>query len=139
MTTAIRWSPEQLAAYESKRKTPMPPVKVDAKTAMQALGRLKSGVMNKTESAYAAYLEAQKHMGAVLWYRFEGIKFRLADNTFYTPDFAVLMADGAMQIQEVKGFWVEDAKVKIKVAASMYPFQFIAVKKSKDGWQREFF
>ena len=108
-----------------------------------ALGRLKSGAMNKTESAYADHLELMKRAGTVAWYRFEGIKLRLADNTFYSPDFAVMLSDGTMEIHEVKGFWVEDAKVKIKVASEMYPFRFIAVKvrakKDGGGWSIEDF
>lgn len=94
-----------------------------------ALGRLKAGVMNKTEAAYAVVLEVRKHAGEIVWYKFEGIKFRLADNTFYTPDFAIMMADGLIEIHEVKGHWQDDARVKIKVAADAYPFKFIAVKK----------
>ena len=38
-----------------------------------ALGRLKTGQMNKTEQAYADYLERQKQAGEILWYKFEGI------------------------------------------------------------------
>lgn len=95
---------------------------------MQALGRLKTGEMNKTEAAYGMHLEARKIAGEVVWYRFEGMKFRLADNTFYTPDYAVMLSNGQLEAHEVKGFWQDDARVKIKVAASMYPIKFIAVK-----------
>ena len=103
--------------------------------AMQALGRLKVGQMNATESAYGDTLEARKAAGEIAWYKFEGIKFRLADDTFYSPDYAVMLSTGQMEIHEVKGFWQDDAKVKIKVAASLYPFSFIAVQKlpKKDG------
>lgn len=108
-----------------------------------ALGRLKTGVMNKTEAAYAAHLELLKHAGGVAWYRFEGLKFRLADNTFYTPDFAVMLTAGAMECHEVKGYWQDDARVKIKVAADLYPFRFIAItaktKKAGGGWAVESF
>lgn len=101
----------------------------------RALGRLKVGQMNQTEAEYGKHLELLKIAGEVSWYKFEGMKFRLADNTFYTPDFAVMLSDGALQAHEVKGFWEDDAKVKIKVAADMYPIEFIAVKKrsKKDG------
>ncbi|MEN4419207.1 DUF1064 domain-containing protein, partial [Enterobacter hormaechei subsp. xiangfangensis] len=43
------------------------------KKQLQALGRLKTGQMNKTESAYCQHLELRKHAGEVAWYRFEGI------------------------------------------------------------------
>jgi len=108
-----------------------------------ALGRLKVGAMNKTEAAYALHLEAAKSSGDVLWYKFEGVKLRLADNTFYSPDFAVMLSDGQIEMHEVKGFWADDARVKIKVAADLYPFRFIAVKvrakKDGGGWAVESF
>lgn len=99
--------------------------------------------MNKTEAAYAAHLEGLRIAGEVQWYRFEGVNLRLADATFYRPDFAVMAGDGVMEMHEVKGFWTDDARVKIKVAASQYPFRFIAFKavaKSRGGgWVREEF
>ena len=109
----------------------------------QALGRLKTGEMNKTEAAYAKLLEEMKYAGEVAWYRFEGVKLRLADNTFYSPDFAVMRSDGQMEMHEVKGMWTDDARVKIKVAADAYPFKFVAVKvkakKDGGGWAVEEF
>src|SRR5262245_16333530 len=108
-----------------------------------ALGRLPAGDMNKTETAYDAHLWELRHAGDVLWHKFEGIKLRLADNTFLTVDFAVLPKSGVLEMHEVKGFWQDDARVKIKVAASIYPFRFIAVKarakKNGGGWEREEF
>ena len=111
--------------------------------ALQALGRLKVGTMNKTEAAYAATLDERRHAGEVAWFKFEGIKLRLADNTFYTPDFAVMLSDGALEMHEVKGFWQDDARVKIKIAAELYPMRFIGVrvrnKKEGGGWSIEEF
>lgn len=106
---------------------------------IRALGRLKPGQMNKTETAYAGELEKRRFLGEVLWWRFEGVKLRLADNTFLTIDFAVLLANGAFELHEVKGFWEEDARVKIKVAADQYPFRIIAVTKKGSGWETEEF
>lgn len=106
---------------------------------MQALGRLPKGQMNQTEAAYAAHLEARKQAGEVQGYWFEAWKLRLADSTFYSPDFIVLLADGQLQAHEVKGFWTDDARVKIKVAAALHPLAFVAVKKAKAGWDFEWF
>ena len=79
----------------------------------------------------------------MLWFKFEGIKLRLADNTFYTPDFAVMRCSGQLEMHEVKGYWQDDARVKIKVAADAYPFKFIAAKpkpkKEGGGWEVEEF
>lgn len=104
-----------------------------------ALGRLKTGEMNRTEEAYAAELELQKRAGMILWWKFEGIKLRLADNTFLTVDFAVMVADGTLEMREVKGYFEEDAKVKLKVAASLYPFRFRVIRKIKGRWEVEEF
>lgn len=111
---------------------------------IRALGRLKTGTQNKTEAAYeATILRPQMIAGEVAWYRFEGFKLRLADNTFYTPDYAVMLGDGQIECHEVKGLWTDDARVKIKVAADQYPFVFRAVRaiaKSKGGgWDVETF
>lgn len=110
---------------------------------LQALGRLKTGTMNKTEEAYCQHLELRKRYGEIVWYRFEGIKLRLADNTFYTPDFSVMLANGQMEMHEVKGYWTDDARVKTKVAADQYPFRVIGITKlpakAGGGWKLEEF
>jgi len=108
-----------------------------------ALGRLKPGAMNKTEAAYAGHLELERRAGRVQWFKFEGVKLRLADNTFYTPDFLVLAADGVLECHEIKGWWADDARCKIKVAADLFPFRFRALqaraKRQGGGWAEEDF
>lgn len=107
---------------------------------LQALGRLKAGQMNGTEQAYSNVLARMQAAGQILWFKFEGIKLRLADKTFYSPDFAVMRDNGQMEIHEVKGRWEDDARVKIKVAADIYPFRFLAVKGKHSkarGWEWE--
>lgn len=108
-----------------------------------ALGRLKQGQMNGTEAAYADELKLMLLSGQIQWFKFEGVKLRLADATFYTPDFAVMAADGVMEMHEVKGHWMDDARAKIKIAADLYPFRFKAFRKKpkKDGggWAEEQF
>lgn len=121
----------------------LPAIPTERQAKVFALGRLKVGQMNKTEAEYAAALDAMQRLGMVLWYRFEGLKLRLADNTFYTPDFAVMRANGTLECHEVKGHWQDDARVKIKVAAEMYPFLFVAMtkrtKRDGGGFKREEF
>lgn len=150
----MRWSEQQLTEYLERTGAPAPQQAVDtsnppfavpltAKQAMQALGRLPVGTMNKTERSYAGRLDQMKYAGKILWYGFEAIKLRLADNTFYTPDFAVMADDGVIELHEVKGFWTDDARVKIKVAADKFPFRFMAMKpraqKAGGGWEVEEF
>lgn len=88
---------------------------------------------NKTEARYAdEILDPRVATKIIQRYWFEGIKLRLADGaTFYTPDYLVELTDGTLECHEVKGFWRDDARVKIKVAASMYPFRFLAA-----SWDR---
>ena len=103
------------------------------------------GQMNKLEAKYAEHLEINKTFGNILWWSFEPIKLRLADRTFYSPDFLVMSSDERMEVHEVKGTsrgkpWAEDdAMVKIKVAASIFPFKFLMIWKLKDGWQQKEF
>ena len=108
------------------------------KKAIFALGRLKVGQRNRTELAYENLLKALLISGEILWYSFEGLKLRLADNTFYTPDFFVMMASGQLEAHEVKGFAMDDSVVKIKVAAEIFPFVFkmakVRPKKLGGGW-----
>ncbi len=110
---------------------------------VQALGRLKTGEMNKTEAAYAGHLELRRRAGEVEAVWFEGITLKLAEGCRYTPDFLVMLADGRLEAHEVKGFWTDDARVKIKVAASKFPFRFVALKalprKAGGGWEEEDF
>lgn len=143
---SIRWSDDDLKKFKERRgKSALPSIspKISADFKHRALGRLPVGHMNKTEAAYDAHLRQLFHAGDVLWHKFEGVKLRLADNTFYTCDFAVLPATGVLEMHEVKGFWQDDARVKIKVAASLYPFRFVAVKarakKNGGGWELEEF
>jgi hypothetical protein len=101
------------------------------------------GQMNGTEAAYAHHLDARQASREILRYWFEALTFRLADGCRYTPDFVVQMPDGMIEIHEVKGHWEDDALVKIKVAADLFPFRFIAVQKiaqkAGGGWAvREF-
>jgi hypothetical protein len=110
---------------------------------LYALGRLKSGVLNRTEQAYSDHLDALKARGEIEWFTFEGMTFKLAEGSRYTPDFTVLFPDGSMQIHEVKGRWLDDAKTKIKVASDKFPFQFKAIyavpKRDGGGWREEEF
>jgi hypothetical protein len=146
-----RWTEAQLAEYKARVRgarrlpdTSAPPFQLPANTAGAfALGRLPAGTMNKSEAAYAAHLAYLQTIRQVLWWKFEGLKLRLADNTFYTPDFAVMAADCRMECHEVKGFWRDDARVKVKVAAAQFPFRFVAVTKRAlkhgGGWDKEEF
>lgn len=104
----------------------------------------KPGHMNTYERQYSEILDAQKTAGEITAYWFERFTLKLADDCRYTPDFLVQLPDGTLEMREVKGYWREDALIKIKVAAEMFPlFGFVAIerlpKKAGGGWkQRDF-
>lgn len=102
--------------------------------------RRQPGQMNGWEKSYALHLEERKAIGEILWFEFDSIKFRLAEKTFYTPDFLVMNAKEELEIHEVKGHWEDDARVKIKVAADKFPMKFVGVTIDKlKGWVYEEF
>ena len=144
---SVRMSEDDLTKLLQSRSTP-PVISVPAKTTsqqrMQALGRLKTGELNKTEQRYANHLAARLAAGEIKWFKFDCIKLRLADNTFLEVDFAVLRADDVLEMVDVKGakaVYQDDARVKNKVAAETYPFVFkVAYPRAKaagGGWDEE--
>lgn len=67
-------------------------------------------------------------------YQFEAVKLRLAKSTFYTCDFMVIGEH--ITFYEVKGFKEDDAMVKIKVAARLFPWaEFVLVTMDRQGWK----
>jgi hypothetical protein len=114
---------------------------------IRAIATMHRREMNRAESKYAEYLRERLMVGEIRWWAFECWKFRLADDTYYTPDFIVV--DNALRIEahEVKAEWStgkpgwqEDARIKIKVAAEQYPIRFVAMTLMKDhSWHVEEF
>lgn len=96
-------------------------------------GRRRPGEMNKTEAAYFEHLKSRDDIVQI---QFESVKFRLAHNCHYTPDFMVMTSDCSIEFHEIKGsaaIFQDDAKVKIKVAAQKFPFKFVVVMPKKGG------
>lgn len=130
----------QLQARQAKSKSPAPKQST-SKAKLHALGRKKKGEMNATEAKFANYLRGLEIAGEILWWKHEGIKLQLADNTTLNVDFNVMYADGLLVMIDVKGAKAiieEDAKVKMKVAAEQFPFVFRYAfprqKKDGGGW-----
>ncbi len=130
--SGVNWTEEQLRAHIGSQfvGTTKPLAQLEPKQ--------RGSRMNKWEAEYDAELRVKWGAGVIQWYGFEAIKLRLADSTYYTPDFAVMDA-GKLEFHEVKGFWREDALVKFKVAAEKFPFLFLALRKRKvcegGGWE----
>jgi len=95
--------------------------------------------MNKGETRYAQSLEHDRQARMhVRWWGFQVLKLRLGGGAWYTPDFTVISRAGAIECHEYKGHWEEAARVRIKVAASLYPWiRFVVVKGSRNGHTTE--
>ena len=85
--------------------------------------------MNKIEEQYAWDLEIQKREGKILDWHFEQVKLQLTKKqpgqvaVTFLPDFFIVLADGTIRIDELKGGFVrEDADLKFKLAAELFPF-----------------
>lgn len=72
--------------------------------------------LNKTEREFLHWLEAQDFTMISV----QSVTLKLGDDCRYTPDFMTITPLGNIGFWEVKGFFRDDAKVKIKVAARMY-------------------
>ncbi len=104
--------------------------------------RQNSEGLNKTEAAFQDYLRA-KYAGSQILA--QCVTLKLGNGVKYTPDF-IRIADATNEhaspvsqwtAWEVKGFMRDDAAVKIKVAAAMYPLiQFYLVRRNgRIGWR----
>lgn len=117
---------------------------------MIARGRIRDKGMNRTEARYAGELDLRQKVGEIAWYDFEGVTLKLGFDCRYTPDFAVMLANGELEMHEVKGskssrrsngttvqvpYSRDDSKVKIRVAARMFPFRFKMVHPTTAGWE----
>ena len=131
---------------EFRKEHPLPPA-IATRATLQAGPK-----RNKTEAAYEEWLRLQLQLGIISAYSFEPMKLRLGPDwlTSYTPDFMVVMLDGVIEMVDVKGassskgstagaWWEEDARLKIKVAAGLFPFRFVGVHEGASGWVREVF
>ena len=102
-----------------------------------ALGR------NKTEAAYAQYLDLLVKSGEIEKWRFQSLRLRLGApddgsprQSWYWPDFEILLPSGAKELHDVKGHMEDDALVKIKTAASLYSeYRFYTVSQDGRGWK----
>lgn len=119
-------------------------------TAPKIIGTVSASIgpkMNGLEAEYASMLEARKMVGEILHWHYEAVKLRLAGRTYYSPDFMVVLANREVEFHEVKGkwkgskaaHWEDDARVKIKVAATLFPYRFMAASKKDGGWIYEQF
>jgi hypothetical protein len=96
--------------------------------------------MNKLEQEYARHLELRKLAGEIRDYRFEAVHLRLCDGQggkarTYKPDFLVVLADGRVEIHEVKGWQWQAGMLRFDFAAQQFPFwTFRMFGRDAHGW-----
>lgn len=159
----MRLTEEQFEALQTERSKARPAA--PAKKHPRARVRQPQKARGDMSQAEIRYLEGvilpAIASGALAWYGYETQTLRLGEKTTYTPDFSTVDAEGFIRMIEVKGrkskrtidkatglevikdsaYWPEDSRVKIKVAARMFPYEFVAVserhKENGGGWQEE--
>lgn len=126
----------QALAQVSKQPVPEPVSKSDEiATSFKIAPMTVEDDLNKTEAAFLDELQSSDKYAAI---HTQGLTLLLGANCRYTPDFFTIDKEGKAVAWEVKGFWRDDARVKIKVAARTYRWiKFIAVQKQKGDWVYE--
>ena len=131
--TGIRWTTAQHEAFKASRAAM---VRESAIEHPKPVAPPKPK-MNKTEARYAAeFLAPQKHGLLIKDWGFERLRIYLGNRTWYWPDFDVVELNDSLTLVEVKGAYVrEDAWIKLKIAASMYPhFNVVMAQYIKGQW-----
>lgn len=91
--------------------------------------------MNKTEARFARGLSHMKTSRTILDWEFEPVKFRLADRTYLTPDFRIVLPSWQTIFAEIKGGFIrDDAIVKAKVVAENHPYAFFLAVYKDQRW-----
>ena len=119
------------AAYDRicSRKIKVKPEPVIPKPAKKKRLRQSAGP-NKTEKEFEHFLDWMGHVSIVR----EGLGLRLGNGVVYWPDYVSRHPNTPdhLYVWEVKGFFRDDAAVKLKVAASLFPeFSFVLTWKDK--------
>jgi hypothetical protein len=152
----VRWSEKQLAEHRRSQLSKAPPV-----PDKDEHGR------NKLEARFAAEIgDALLHARLVRIVRFNCENLRIGEDCWYKPDFELVRAPqgehslplfagsaaavlwaiatagehlGKLVYVETKGFWRDDARVKIKAVAARYPERlFVAATwDRREGWKLE--
>ncbi|MFH1731957.1 MAG: DUF1064 domain-containing protein [Planctomycetota bacterium] len=90
--------------------------------------------MNRLEAAYAEHLLSRMIDGDVADFEFAALKFRLANRSWYTPDFLVTRPDGTLELHEVKGHMQDDAAVKLRLMPRLWwRFRLFVVRRARRG------
>lgn len=94
---------------------------------MRSLGRVRSRKVDAAIEAYGEFLAVRRCAGDVLWFRAQPIELRLADETYYGPNFAVMVASGHLEMHHVVDAAKNESLTTVKIAAEQFPFRFVVV------------
>lgn len=137
------WTAEDVARHNAKAGTPRSSMVEQALYKGQVTGSIPVAAtvtvrkstdeanLNKLEASWLAILRARGYP----WIGVQSITLKLANDTRYTPDFSSVGPNGEFIFWETKGFFRDDAKVKLKIAARQYSWAvFMLVEKKKGQW-----
>ena len=108
--------------------------------------------MNALERSYSQQLDVLVRLGRVAEWHYEAVTLRIGADCRLTPDFLVVLSDGTVEFHDTKGttyrhrkagrvgvpYIQEDARVKLRAAATAFPFTFKLVTHTKaEGWHTE--
>lgn len=99
---------------------------------------------SKTETYYAARLEAQKHIGQIIGWDYESDRLKLADSirggkdktrdSWFRTDFTVYHAGGFVSWDEVKGGWMTEAgRLRFRWLCERYPVRWLRLWRYEGG------
>jgi len=128
------WDSATYNAFLSRRSPVKPSADKNAITmAKESRVSTDEDKLNKLERAYLAYLRSQ----GFTWIGIQNVTLKLAHDCRLTVDFVVFDARGGIFI-DVKGFQREDALIKMKIAARLFPFWTFQIVKRENGvWAHE--
>jgi len=132
----MHWSEDDVKKLlGDKYKAPEPKIEKDTLLPGPVPGAFQDRYKNSWERKYATYLDQLKHLHEIQWWAYEAWGFRLADNTFIYPDFAICYPDH-IEIHDTKGELKAQWWAKFKILKELYPmFMYATVKKIKSEWE----
>lgn len=93
---------------------------------------------NKTEEAFWQMQLLRVRAGEILYCYWEPFNLRFADSVYYKIDCLVVELDATITLYEVKGYFTEAGRRKVKVAARLFPyFRIIVATWPKKQWHYE--
>ena len=136
MSMMTRWTKEMVDAHNQRVACSRMP---QSQASAQPLPVVPTGVstdeanLNKTERAWLARLRATGIEPYI-----QAITLKLGHDCRYLPDFAFVDPTGRLTFWEVKGFMRDDARVKLHVAARVFPrWRFVLVRRIKGQFESE--